>query len=70
MESLLLHCFAIPHEKIADILIVKVLNFCREALQSSQVKRTSQYPINEFIIWKLNLFVVVDFRFISAFLNA
>ena len=69
MESVLQHCFAIPHEKTADILIVKVLNFCREALQSSQVKRTPQDPINEFIIWNLNLFVVVDFRFISAFLH-
>ena len=50
MESVLEHCFAIPHEKTADILIVKELNFCREALQSSQVKHTSQDPIDEFII--------------------
>jgi len=34
-------------------------------LQSSQVKRTSQDAINEFIIRKLNPLVVVDFRFIS-----
>ena len=39
-------------------------------LQSSQVKRTPQVPINEFIIRKLNPLVVVDFRFISAFLHA
>ena len=39
-------------------------------LQSNQVKRTPQAPINEFIIQKLNLLVVVDFRFISAFLHA
>ena len=36
-------------------------------LQSSQVNRTPQDPIDEFIIRKLNLLVVVDFRFISAF---
>ena len=39
-------------------------------LQSSQVKRTPQASINEFIIRKLNPLVVVDFRFISAFLHA
>ena len=39
-------------------------------LQSSQVKRTPQDTINEFIIRKLNALVVVDFRFISAFLHA
>ena len=38
-------------------------------LQSSQVKRTQQDAINEFIIRKLNPLVVVDFRFISAFLR-
>ena len=31
-------------------------------LQSSQVKRTPQDPINEFIIQKLNPLVVVEFR--------
>ena len=36
-------------------------------LQSSQVNCTPQDPIDEFIIQKLNLLVVVDFRFISAF---
>ena len=36
-------------------------------LQSSQVNCTPQDPIDEFIIRKLNLLVVVDFRFISAF---
>ena len=39
-------------------------------LQSSQVKGTPLDPINEFIIRKLNPLVVVDFRFISAFLHA
>ena len=29
-----------------------------------------QESINEFVIQKLNLFVVVDFRFMSAFLHA
>ena len=37
-------------------------------LQSNQVKRTPQEYINEFIIQKLNLLLVVDFRLISAFL--
>ena len=37
-------------------------------LQSNQVKRTPQEPINEFIIQKLNPLLVVDFRLISAFL--
>ena len=37
---------------------------------STQVKRTPQDYINEFIIRKLNPLVVVDFRFISAFLHA
>ena len=37
-------------------------------LQSNQVKRTPQESINEFIIQKLNPLLVVDFRFISAFL--
>ena len=36
-------------------------------LQSSQVNCTPKDPIDEFIIRKLNLLVVVDFRFISAF---
>ena len=39
-------------------------------LQSNQVKRTPQEFINEFIIQKLNLLLVVDFRVISAFLHA
>ena len=44
-------------------------------LQSSQVKRIPHPPhpqdfIKEFIIPKLNPLVVVDFRFISAFLDA
>ena len=38
-------------------------------LQSSQVNRTPQDSINEFIIHKLNPLVVVNFRFISAFLH-
>ena len=39
-------------------------------LQSSQVKHTPQDAINKFIIRKLNPSVVVDLRFISAFLHA
>ena len=39
-------------------------------LQSSQVKRTPQNSINEFIIRKLSLLAVVDFRFISTLLHA
>ena len=38
------------------------------SLQSNQVKRTPQQSINEFIIQKLNPFLVVDFRLMSAFL--
>ena len=38
-------------------------------LQSNQVKRTPQEPINEFTIQKLNPLLVVDFRLISAFLH-
>ena len=38
-------------------------------LQSRQVKCTPQDSINEFIIRKLNPWVAVDFRFISAFLH-
>ena len=41
----------------------------RVNLQSNQVKRTHQEFINEFIIQKLNLLLVVDFRLISAFLH-
>ena len=40
----------------------------KKDLQSNQVKRTPQEPINEFIIQKLNPLLVVDFRLISAFL--
>ena len=39
-------------------------------LQSSEVKRTPQDFINEFIIRKLNPLVLVDFSFISVFLHA
>ena len=39
------------------------------ALQSNQVKRTPQEAINEFNIQKLNPFLVVDSRLISAFLH-
>ena len=39
-------------------------------IQSNQVKRTPQEPINEFVIQKLNPLLVVDFRLISAFLYA
>ena len=37
-------------------------------LQSNQVKRTPQESVNEFIIQKVNPWLVVDFRLISAFL--
>ena len=37
-------------------------------LQSNQVKRTPPECINEFIIQKVNPWLVVDFRLISAFL--
>ena len=40
----------------------------KRKLQSNQVKRTPQEPINQFIIQKLNPLLVVDFRLISAFL--
>ena len=43
---------------------------CSPPLKSSQVKRTPQASINEFVIRKLNPLVVVDFKFISAFLHA
>ena len=39
-------------------------------LQSSQVKRTPQNTINEFIIRKVSPLAVLDFRFISTFLHA
>ena len=47
-----------------------MLHSSSTALQLSQVKRTPQDYVNEFIIRKLNLLVVVDFRFMSAFLHA
>ena len=43
--------------------------YIRQNLQSSQVKHTPQYSINEFIIRKLNSLVAVDFWFISAFMH-
>ena len=42
-----------------------MLHSSSTALQLSQVKRTPQDYINEFIIRKLNPLVVVDFRFMS-----
>ena len=39
-------------------------------LQSSQVKRTPQNSINEFIIRKLSLLAVVDFRFNHLYIIA
>ena len=47
-----------------------ILKDFTQVLQSTQIKRTPQDYINEFIIQKLNLLVVVDFRFMSAFLHA
>ena len=44
--------------------------FVRNLSQSSQVKRTPQDSINEFIFQNLNSLLVVDFRFISALLYA
>ena len=53
------------------IFCIKIRAYLRakwKLLQSNQVKRTPQEPINEFIIQKLNPLLVVDFRLISAFL--
>ena len=47
-----------------------IFNERRGTLPSSQVKRTPQNAINEFIIQKLSALPVVDFRFISTFLHA
>ena len=52
------------------LCITKVDVVFSKLLQSSQVKRTPQGFIDEFIIRKLNPLVVVDFRFISALLHA
>ena len=43
--------------------------FMQKLKESSQIEHTSQDSISEFIIRKLNALVVVDFRFISAFLH-
>ena len=56
----------------------KIVNFSMQViirvvlwhLQSSQVKQTPQNSTNELIIREENPLVVVDFRFISQFLNA
>ena len=53
-----------------NISIYDCNNQNNKLLQLSQVKRTPQDYINEFIIRKLNPLVVVDFRFMSAFLHA
>ena len=50
--------------------MIKPLRVILWQLQSSQVKRTPQNSINEFIIQKLSPLAVVDFRFISTFLHA
>ena len=58
-------------EKAAFVVseIVKAILMAQFGLlPSSQVKRTPPRFHNEFIIRKLNPLVVVDFRFISAFL--
>ena len=52
----------------AEIIGTAVSN--KLQIQSNQAKRTSQEPINEFVIQKLNPLLVVDFRLISAFLYA
>ena len=43
--------------------------FMQKLKESSQIEHTPQDSISEFIIRKLNALVVVDFRFISAFLH-
>ena len=53
--------------KLGHVVQIRVCRLTgKSCLQSSQVKRTPQ----DYIIRKLNLLVVVDFRFISAFLHA
>ena len=49
---------------------LKRMSSVRCKLQSSQVKRTPQNSINQFIIRKLSPLTVVDFRFICTFLHA
>ena len=60
--------FISPSDHVMFYLLYEIPNHF--TLQSTQVKRTPQDYINEFIIRKLNPLVVVDFRFISAFLHA
>ena len=56
----------------AEILVRVVHKFrmFEKELQSSQVKRTPQNAVNEFITRKLSPLAVVDFTFISTFLHA
>ena len=66
-----------PEEKSAGDIKVGSLPYERGGdapqkleLQSSQLMRTTQDSIDEFIIWKWNPLVVVDFRFISLWATA
>ena len=51
-------------------LCIKLFLSLTVIVQSSQVKRTPQESISEFIFQKLNPLLVVDFRLISALLHA
>ena len=57
------------HAEILVRVVHKYRMFEKE-LQSTQVKRTPQDSTYEFSIRKLNPLLVVDFRFIPAFLHA
>ena len=52
-----------------EIQDTQCMIFMQKLKESSQIERTPQDSISEFIIRKLNALVVVDFRFISAFLH-
>ena len=56
--------------KVCFAFQIESFIYVYDVLQLSWVKRTPQDYINEFIIWKLNPLVVLDFRFMSAFLHA
>ena len=68
-----LYNFCQPYDILIMYIIIWICIFSN--LQSSQVKRSPQDAINEFITRKLNSFLVVDVRFlfeistISVFLN-
>ena len=66
------HCYCVnlPKFSQAQSATQPFLVSSKNGYVADQVKRTPQDSINEFIIRKLNPLVVVDFRFISAFLHA